>query len=596
MSEHIGVFVAWPYANGPLHVGHIAGAYLPPDIYARYHRMRGNKVLMVSGSDSHGTPITVGAGRAGVPPKQFFEQWHRTFLDNFRRLGISFDLFTHTDTRNHHRVAQDIFLALLEHGYLYRETQQQLYSEVESRFLPDRDVEGTCPHCGYQEARGDQCDNCGRLLDALELINPRSKSDGSTPVIRETEHYFLNLPAFSERLATWIENQEHWRPNVRHWALGMIREGLQGRPITRDLTWGIPVPLKDWEHKVLYVWFEAVIGYFSASIEWARNRGEPDAWQGWWYDPAAKGSYFVGKDNIPFHAVIWPAMLMGTGRLYSEDPSHRLNLPYDVPANEHLTLEGRPMSTSRNWAVWLPDYLERYDPDPLRYYLTIAAPEGRDSDFSWSEFVRRNNDELVATWGNLVNRILNFAHSRFDGRVPAPGELSEVDRTMLNQVEAAFGTVGQLLDEAKFKAALTEAFALAHTANRWLDERAPWLLIREDPEAAATVTFVALRVVDNLKTLLYPFLPFTCQALHIYLGYDDDLLGELAIETFDEDGVTHDALVYSPAEGPASHWKPSELAPGQALRKPQPLFKKLEASIADEELARLHEQARPAQV
>ncbi|MFQ5855596.1 MAG: methionine--tRNA ligase [Anaerolineae bacterium] len=594
MTKHIGVFVAWPYANGPLHVGHIAGAYLPPDIYARYHRMRGNKVLMVSGSDSHGTPITVGATRAGMPPKQFFEQWHQTFLDNFQRLGISFDLFTHTDTRNHHRVSQDIFLALLERGYLYRETQQQLYSEAEGRFLPDRDVEGTCPHCDYEEARGDQCDNCGRLLDALELINPRSKSDGSTPVVRETEHYFLDLPTFSERLRTWIEKQEHWRPNVRNWALGMIREGLQGRPITRDLTWGIPVPVEGWEHKVLYVWFEAVIGYFSASVEWARNRSEPEAWQAWWYDPSAKGSYFVGKDNIPFHAVIWPAMLMGTERLYADNESASLNVPYDVPANEHLTLEGQPMSTSRNWAVWLPDYLERYDPDPLRYYLTIAAPEGRDADFSWSEFVRRNNDELVATWGNLVNRILNFAHSRFDAQVPAPGELTEADRNMLNQVEGAFDTVGQLLGEARFKAALTETLALAHAGNRWLDERAPWLLIKEDPTAAATAVFVALRVVDNLKTMLYPFLPFTCQALHTYLGYDDDLLGELAIETYDEDGVTHEALVYRPSGGPTDRWQPSELAPGQALRKPKPLFEKLEPSVADEELARLHEQAQPA--
>jgi methionyl-tRNA synthetase len=594
MTEHIGIFVAWPYANGPLHVGHIAGAYLPPDIYARYHRMRGNKVLMVSGSDSHGTPITVGATRAGVPPRQFFEQWHQTFLDNFQRLGISFDLFTHTDTRNHHRVSQDIFLALLEHGYLYRETQQQLYSEIENRFLPDRDVEGTCPHCGYGEARGDQCDNCGRLLDALELIDPRSKNDGSTPVVRETEHYFLDLPAFSERLKAWIEKQDHWRPNVRNWALGMIREGLQGRPITRDLTWGIPVPVEGWEHKVLYVWFEAVIGYLSASVEWSRNRGEPDAWKAWWYDPSAKGSYFVGKDNIPFHSVIWPAMLLGTERLYTDDASQQLNLPYDVAANEHLTLEGQPMSTSRNWAIWLPDYLERYDPDPLRYYLTIAAPEGKDADFSWSEFVRRNNDELVATWGNLANRILNFAHSRFDGRVPAPGDLAEADRNMLSQVEAAFDTVGQLLDQAKFKTALIEAFALAHAGNRWLDERAPWRLIKEDREAAATAVFVALRVIDNLKTLLYPFLPFTCQALHTYLGYDDDLLGELAIETFDEDGVTHDALVYRAGERPANHWKPSELAPGQALRKPKPLFKKLEPSVADEELARLQEQVQPA--
>lgn len=581
MSERIGIFVAWPYANGPLHVGHVAGAYLPPDIFARYHRMRGNEVLMVSGSDSHGTPITVGAAQAGIPPREFFLKWHRSFLESFRQLGISFDLFTHTDTPNHHRVAQDVFLRLLEKGYLYTQTQQQLYSETENRFLPDRDVEGTCPHCGYEEARGDQCDNCGRLLDALELINPRSKIDGSTPVVRETEHFFLDLPAFASQLEAWIQKQEHWRSNVRNWALGMIREGLQGRPITRDLEWGIPVPVKGWEHKVLYVWFEAVIGYLSASIEWAADYDIPDAWEKWWKDPEARGYYFIGKDNIPFHAVIWPAMLMGYGGL---------NLPYDIVANEYLNLEGQGMSTSRNWAVWLPDYLERYDPDPLRYYLTIIAPEGRDSEFTWADYVRRNNEELVATWGNLAHRVLNFAFSRFEGRVPQPGELNAQDREMLATAEKGFETVGSLLEGARFKAALTEAMAIAHAANRYLDEKAPWLVIKEDRQAAATSVYVALRVIDNLKTLLYPFLPFTCQQLHNYLGYDDDLLGELRIETFESDGQTHEALTF---RGDFSgRWQPSRLAPGQPLRKPKPLFQKLDPSVAEEERARLEQQAR----
>jgi methionyl-tRNA synthetase len=543
MTERIGIFVAWPYANGPLHIGHVAGSLLPPDIHARYHRLRGHEVLMVSGSDSHGTPVTVSARQAGISPREFFLKWHHSFLENLQRLGISFDLFTHTDTRNHYRVAQDMFLRLLENGHLYREIREQLYSTTEDRFLPDRDVEGTCPYCGYTEARGDQCDNCGRLLDALELIDPRSKGDGSRPIVRETEHFFLDLPQFSDALRDWIQDQEHWRPNVRNWALGMIREGLQGRPITRDLDWGIPVPVEGWDDKVLYVWFEAVIGYLSASIEWADNRGEPDAWQEWWYNPAARGVYFMGKDNIPFHAVIWPAILLGTQGLYAGDSDKQLNLPYDIPANEHLTLEGRPMSTSRNWAVWLPDYLARFDPDPLRYYLTIAAPEGRDADFSWSEFVRRNNDELVATWGNLANRVLNFAYSRFNGRVPDAGELTVADWEILQQAEVAFDTVGDLLDQAEFKAALTEALALAHAANRWLDERAPWHLIREDRAAAATAVFVALRLVDSLKILLYPFLPFTSQALNAYLGYDTDLSGALRIRSFDEDGHSHDALI-----------------------------------------------------
>jgi methionyl-tRNA synthetase len=593
MSEPIGIFVAWPYANGPLHIGHVAGSLLPPDIYARYHRLRGNKVLMVSGSDAHGTPITVSARRAGVSPRQFFLKWHHSFLESLQSLGISFDLFTHTDTRNHHRVAQDIFLTLLKNGHLYREIQEQLYSPTQHRFLPDRDVEGTCPHCGYADARGDQCDNCGRLLDALELIDPRSKGDGSTPIVRETEHFFLNLPQFSDALRDWIQDQDYWRPNVRNWALGMIREGLQGRSITRDLDWGIRVPVAGWDDKVLYVWFEAVMGYLSASIEWANNCGEPEAWRDWWYSTSARGLYFMGKDNIPFHVVIWPSMLLGIEGFYAEGLDEHLNLPYDIPANEHLTLEGRPMSTSRNWAVWLPDYLERHDPDPLRYYLTIAAPEGRDADFSWSEFVRRNNDELVATWGNLANRVLNFAYSRFDGHVPQPGELTDVDSRIVNQAEDTFETVGDLLDQAEFKAALTEALALAHAANRWLDERAPWLLIKEDRTAAATIVFVALRLVDSLKTLLYPFLPFTSQALHEYLGYDYHLGGRLHIQSFDEDGQTHDALTYKPTDDQSDRWGPSQLPPGQTLRQPQALFQKLDPSVAEEEVARLREQAEP---
>ncbi len=365
MAQKILVCVAWPYANNDLHLGHLAGAYLPADIFARYHRLAGNDVLMVSGSDSHGTPITVAADRKGISPRELFEYYHHRFLETQQRIGISYDLFTHTDTANHYRVAQDIFLKLLEKGYLYRATQPQFFSTTTGRALPDRYVEGTCPHCGYPEARGDQCDNCGRLLDALELINPRSKLDGSTPVVRESEHFFLNLPLLQDRIAAFLaEGKDHWRPNVLNFSRNYVAAGLQGRPITRDIEWGIPVPLPGYEEKRLYVWFEAVIGYLSASIEWSRNVGRPDAWKEWWYNPEARTYYFIGKDNIPFHTIIWPAMLIGVERLYEDDPDRRLNLPYDVPANEFLNLEGAKFSKSHGRAIWLPEYLDPVRPGP----------------------------------------------------------------------------------------------------------------------------------------------------------------------------------------------------------------------------------------
>lgn len=577
MSERIGVFVAWPYASGDPHLGNIAGAYLPPDIFARYHRMRGNQVLMVSGSDSHGTPITVRADQEGVSPEVIFLRYHERILDAFARLGLSFDLFTHTDTENHHAVSQDIFLRLHEKGYLYTEIQQQLFSVSEQRFLPDRYVEGVCPNCGFDGARGDQCDNCGRLLDALELINPRSRTDGSTPIVRETEHYFLDLAQFNERLLEWVEGQEHWRSNVRNFTLNQLREGLRGRPITRDMDWGIPVPIPGWENKVIYVWFEAVIGYLSASIEWATNCGEPEAWKAWWHDETARGYYFIAKDNIPFHAIIWPAMLMGYGSL---------NLPYDVPANEFLNLEGRQFSKSRNWFISLHDFLDRYDPDPLRYYLTSNAPEGRDTDFSWADFVRRNNDELVATWGNLAHRALTFAYRRFDGRVPQPDDLEPTDQALLAEIEAGFESVGQALAGCHFKAALEGVMALARQANRYLNDREPWQQIKSDQAAAATTLYTALRAIDSLKTLLFPFLPFSCQRLHEYLGYDDDFLGQPEVRTFEEEHGTHQALCYV-HNSQGDRWRPSELPPGQALRQPQPLFKKLDDSVVEEERARL---------
>jgi len=589
MTENILVCTAWPYANGPLHIGHLAGAYLPPDIFARYQRLKGNKVLMVSGADSHGTPITLRADAEHISPRELFERFHLSFLETFQTLGITYDLFTHTDTENHQRVAQDIFTACLNNGYLFKKTVAQFYSVSEGRFLPDRYIEGKCPHCGYEGARGDQCDNCGKLLEPTDLVNPRSKNDGSTPTLRETEHFYLDLAKLSERILIYLnDKKEHWRTNVTNFSRNYVKEGLVGRPITRDIEWGIPLPLEGYEHKRIYVWFEAVIGYLSASIEWAKIVGEPDKWKDWWYQPQAKTYYFIGKDNIPFHTVIWPAELIATGRLYETDPTKSLNLPYDVPANEYLNIAGEKLSTSRNLAIWANDLLSHFDPDTVRFYFTAIAPEGRDTDFTAEDFVRRNNDELVANWGNLVNRLVGFAYKRYEGKVPPIGAagLDEADRKIMAEVEAGFKTVGDLLNAVKLKSAQEEVLRLTRATNVYLSEKAPWKTIKEDPAVAGTAVYVTLQVINNLKILFAPFLPHTCQKLHEYLGYDGQLFGRQYTETLSENEQPHVALRYDASQSTAL-WQPSELPVGQVLREPLPLFKKLEPAVAEQELMTL---------
>jgi methionyl-tRNA synthetase len=547
---------------------------------------------MVSGSDSHGTPITLRADAERVSPRRLFERFHLRFLKTFQQVGITYDLFTHTDTENHCQVAQDIFMACLNNGYLYKETEAQFYSEAQGRFLADRYIEGTCPHCGDPGARGDQCDNCQKLLKPTDLINPRSKTDGSTPVLRETEHFYLDLAKLSDAVAAYLDADDKatWRPNVINFSRQYVKEGLKGRPITRDIDWGVPIPLPDYDTKRLYVWFEAVIGYLSASIEWAASyMGRPELWKEWWYNPAAKTYYFIGKDNIPFHSIIWPGELLAIGRrLYEEDPTKLLNLPYDVPSNEYLNMEGAKLSTSRNWAIWASDLLERYDADAIRFYLALIAPETRDSDFTFEDFIRRNNDELVAAWGNLVNRVLGFAYKRCEGQVPTPGPLDEVDRQILAEVEAGFTSVGELLAGVKLKAALGEVLRLTRATNVYLDAKAPWHAIKTDPALAGTSIYVALRVIDNLKILFGPFLPHTCQQLHEYLGYEGLLFGRQYTKTLAERELEHSVLCYyhAPAIG---RWQPSELPPGQPLRPPAALFKKLEPELAAQEVARLLE-------
>ena len=582
MSEKILVSVAWPYCNGDMHIGHIAGAYLPSDIFARYHRLAGNDVLMVSGSDTHGTPITVRAEEEGISPREVVDRYHPRNVQMMQQLGISFDLFTETDTENHWAVTQEMFLRHLEKKAVYRATMPQLYCIDCSKWLADRYVEGVCPHCGFDGARGDQCDNCGRAYDAIELITPRCKYCGRANIeVRETEHFFLDLAALNQPLLDWVSDgtKAHWRPNVMNYTLSRLTSrDLRGRAITRDLSWGIPIPLPGFDSKRIYVWYDAVIGYLSASKEWAAVVGRPEAWREWWQDPEARSYYFIGKDNIDFHAIIWPGMLIGYDR--------GLNLPYDVPANEYLNVEGRKLSKSRRWMIVMRDVLERYAADPWRYALTASMPESTDVNFTWDEFVRRNNEELVATWGNLANRVLGFAYKRFEGRVPEPGDFDVDDRAMLDQIQPAFERVTGLYEAVKLKQALNEAMTLAHEANRYLNLKEPWKQIKQDPAAAATSVFVALRVIDTLKTLLAPVLPFTCQDLHTYLGYDDQLFGELRLATLPESERSHLALRYDGA-GARGRWAASDLPAGQALREPKPLFLKLEPTIVEEEIERM---------
>jgi methionyl-tRNA synthetase len=598
MSDNILVAVAWPYANSLIHVGNLTGSYLPADIFARYQRLAGNRVAMVSGSDSHGTPVTIRADADGTTPYKVYQKYHATFVELFQKLGLSYDLFTSTHTTNHFRVSQAIFLALLENGYLYTETQQQWYSPFARQFLPDRYVEGKCYICGYDNARGDQCDRCGSLLDATQLINPRSKVDGSTPELRETEHYLLDLGKLQPIVVEFLRQREsYWRPNVLRQSLGQIlASGLRGRTITRDMDWGIPIPVEGWNGKCLYVWFEAVIGYLSATIEWAKLQGDGNKWHEWWTNPGARSYYFIAKDNIPFHAVIWPAQLAGAGeqfvRIFEEMGQNKsieskpLVLPYDVPANEFLNLEKQKISGSRNWAIWGLDFLSRYDPDPLRYYLTVNMPETKDTDWDWEDFVRRNNDELLATWGNLVNRVLAFAYRNWDGKVPQPGELRAQDLEILKEVEAGFKSVGEQLNNVHLRAALGEAMRLAGKVNVYLDSAAPWFEIKSDKVAAATTIYTAMWAIDSLKILFAPFLPFTSEKLNSYLGFEKPIFGEQFVETIQDEQGEHSVLRYRQGEA-AGRWQPGQLPPGQTLRQPQPLIRKLEDSIVIEERARL---------
>lgn len=602
MPENILIAIAWPYSNAEIHVGNITGSHLPGDIVARYHRLKGNNVLMVSGTDSHGTPVVLAADKEGKSVEEVYKKYHNGFLDLFQQAGISYDLFTTTHTENHFKVSQSMFLALRENGYLFKQFSKQWYSPSADKFLPDRYVEGTCYICGFQGARSDQCDNCGNVLEPEKLVNPRAKTGDGALELRDTEHYYLDLSKLEPNVKTFLrERAEHMRETVLGESLGKIEsEGLKPRSITRDLDWGIPLPGNEpgWETKKLYVWFEAVIGYLSAPIEWSQLTDAPDAWRAWWTNPSVRQFYFIGKDNIFFHTSQWPAELMGAGEQFVEvfagEKGVPLTLPYDVPANQFMNLEGQKISGSRNWAVWGRDFLTRYDPDALRYYLTINMPESKDSDWDWKEFVTRNNSELVATWGNLANRVLAFCYKHWDGHIPAidTATLRPADLNLLSVIEAGFASVGKELDAVHLRSALGETMRLATEVNKYLDTNAPWFEIKTDKDAAAKSVYTALKAIDSLKTLFAPFLPFTSQKLHEFLGYDGALFGKQYAETVQDALGEHTVLRYrAPALSgvlvAVEGWQPSNLQPGTALRQPGPLFKKLEESIAEEERSKL---------
>jgi methionyl-tRNA synthetase len=551
---------------------------------------------MVSGTDEHGTPVMVTADREGRSPREAADEYSALIRDDLRDLGITYDCFTRTTTQNHYRVVQDLFRTLYDHGYVVERTTLGAFSPTTGHTLPDRYIEGTCPICGYEAARGDQCDNCGNQLDPTDLLNPRSRVDGATPEFRETKHLFLDLPAFADRLREWISAQTGWRPNVRNFSLALV-DDLKERPITRDLDWGVPIPVEGYEestNKRIYVWFDAVIGYLSAAVEWAHNQGRPDAWREWWQNPDSRHYYFQGKDNIVFHTVIWPSMLIGYGEGGELGAGKGpLQLPTNVVASEYLTMEGRKFAASRGVGILVRDFLERYEPDALRYYLTAAGPETQDTDFTWSEFVRRTNDELVATWGNLANRVLTIAYRTF-GSVPDPGgAVSDRDAALLAEIDGGFATVGALIEDARFKAALGEAMQLARRVNQYVNDEAPWALVKDDPERAATVLYTCLRAVDSLKTLFAPFLPFSSQQVHELLGHDGYLAGPLELREVEEEGDRHVVLTGDYGSWVGA-WTPSTLAPGQTLREPAPLFRKLDEGVVEEELERMRQASAAA--
>ena len=596
--------VAWPYANGPRHIGHIAGFGVPSDVFSRYMRMAGHDVLMVSGTDEHGTPILVAADKAGVSAKQLADESNRVIVADLVSLGLSYDLFTRTTTRNHYAVVQEMFTTVHDNGYMVEQTTEGAISPSTGRTLPDRYIEGTCPICGYGEARGDQCDNCGNQLDPTDLVNPRSRINGETPEFIETQHFFLDLPALAEALGEWLDGREAsgtWRPNVIRFSQNILKD-IRPRAMTRDIDWGIPIPLDGWRDqptKRLYVWFDAVIGYLSASIEWARRSGDPDAWRQWWNNPQALSYYFMGKDNITFHSQIWPAELLAYDGLGDRGGKPglfgALQLPTEVVSSEFLTMEGKQFSSSRGVVIYVRDFLQRYQPDALRYFISAAGPENQDSDFTWAEFVRRTNGELVAGWGNLVNRTATMIHRSF-GEIPPAGRLNADDQALLASVNQGFATIGALIERHRQKQALSEAMRVVAEVNKYVTDQAPFKLKAEDErERLATILHVIAQAVSDCTTMLSPFLPHSCNQVHAAMGG----VGQIAPmprvqEVEDLDGGERYLIITGDYTG-TPRWQSRPITVGTPISKPFPIFTKLAPAVVDEELARLSQADEPGQ-
>ena len=598
---HILSAVAWPYANGPRHIGHVAGFGVPSDVFSRYMRMAGYDVLMVSGTDEHGTPILVAADEAGVSARELADENNRLIVEDLVALGLSYDLFTRTTTGNHYRVVREMFEAVRDNGYMIERTTRSAISPSTGRTLPDRYIEGTCPICGADGARGDQCDNCGNQLDPTDLINPRSRINGETPKFIESNHWFLDLPALADALGEWLDEREAsgtWRPNVIKFSQNILKE-IRPRAMSRDIDWGIPIPgWDDQPGKRLYVWFDAVIGYLSASIEWARRSGDPEAWRQWWNNPDALTYYFMGKDNITFHSQIWPAELLGYRGEGSREGTvgqlGSLELPTEVVSSEYLTMSGSKFSSSKGVVIYVKDFLEEFGADPLRYFIAVAGPENNDTDFTWDEFVRRINNELANGWGNLVNRTVSMAHKNF-GEVPTPGELSDADQAILDLASRTFDEAGDALSHSRFKQGITKIMHVVGEANAYIAEQEPWKLAKDETqrERLATVLWTALQVVSDCNTMLTPFLPHTAQAVHETLGRDgvwaalpevvevtDDQPVEPVGAGLPEKGRSYPVIMGNYRDQQAV-WTRIDVVPGTALSKPRPLIAKLDPELAE---------------
>ena len=600
MTETVVVNVAWPYANGPRHIGHVAGFGVPSDVFARFQRMRGNDVLMVSGTDEHGTPLLVQADKEGVTVRELADRYNRQIVTDLAGLGLSYDLFTRTTTRNHYAVVQELFKGLYENGYMIKETTKGAISPSTGRTLPDRYIEGTCPICGADGARGDQCDECGNQLDPVDLINPVSKINGETPEFIETEHFLLDLPSVKDALEKWLKTREDWRPNVLKFSLNLL-EDMRPRTMTRDIDWGIPIPVEGWQDngaKKLYVWFDAVIGYLSSSIEWAYRTGNPDAWKQYWQNPEARHYYFQGKDNITFHSQIWPAELLGyAGKGSKGGEEHiygELNLPTEIVSSEYLTMSGSKFSSSKGVVIYVKDFLKEFGPDALRYFISVAGPENNDTDFTWDEFVRRINNELANGWGNLVNRTVSMAFKNF-GEVPAPAALEQADKDILALSEETFATAAEFLEQSKFKQAMTAIMHVVGEANAYVAAMEPWKLAKDETqrERLATVLWTALQVVSDCNVMLTPFLPFTAQKVHETLGREGEWAAQPRVEDVVDDIPVELVGVNLPPEnhpypiitgdytGQQAVWQRIDVTPGTVLQKPKPLVAKLDPELGE---------------